>query len=69
MAESELDPNDTLMKLRRFATRFREDSQPPADEALDILDGLYMNFIKLDQWLKSGGALPDEWKNSDRNTQ
>lgn len=64
MAESEFDPNDTLMKLRQFATRFREEPQPPAEEAIDILDGLYMNFRALDRWLKGGGTLPDEWQNA-----
>jgi len=72
MAEKEIDPNDTLMKLRQFATRFRDDPYPPTNEAEDILDGLYTNFTHLDRWLRAGGALPDEWKNAaipDRKTQ
>ncbi|MFE0099827.1 hypothetical protein [Streptomyces sp. NPDC059009] len=56
-----MDPNATLMRLRRAVDRIEVVAASPEEdwsgELIDVLE----HFDALDQWLRRGGFLPSDW--------
>ncbi len=57
-----MDPDVALEKLRKALASYRKWSAQACDkQALNEADKVADHFEALDQWLSSGGFLPDEW--------
>ena len=51
-----MDPNKTLADLREYIAASKE-----CDDG-EILDKIAELFEALDDWLRNGGFLPEDWK-------
>ena len=54
-----MDPNETLRQLRSAIGDYRCATSIAA--ALDAADRLTEQVGALDEWLRAGGFLPDDW--------
>lgn len=59
-----MDPNETLKDLRYHLKKLGESTEH--DDDVPVLQEsavqVYVLVQALDEWLKKGGALPEEWK-------
>jgi len=59
-----MDPNECLKSIRMACAEYNYGSSVISiPRQLELLEILSENILNLDQWLTSGGFLPDEWKN------
>jgi len=54
-----MDPNATLELIREAIEEIKADN--PTDRELDFIEA----FENLDNWIKDGGFLPDDWADDD----
>ncbi len=56
-----MDPNVTLLELRRKMTVLKEGNISTKDKDR-LLDALVEEFEALDEWISRGGFLPTDWR-------
>jgi hypothetical protein len=54
-----MDPNATLAMLRSLVRKVQDSNMDT--HPLDRLDQFAEHFEALDEWIESGGFLPDAW--------
>jgi hypothetical protein len=57
-----MDPNVCLVLMREIAAKTVDDRHPNLDAAASAAYRMAELFEGLDQWIKQGGFLPDDWK-------
>lgn len=59
-----MDPNECLKSIRMACAEYNYGSSVISiPRQLQLLESLSENILNLDQWLTSGGFLPNEWNN------
>lgn len=57
-----MDPNECLAQLRELAAKTVGEQHPNLDAEAASAYRMAELFEGLDQWIKRGGFLPDDWK-------
>lgn len=57
-----MDPNETLVQIRRIVGHWREDTPHDEGDPIDAFDALAGYVESLDEWLSRGGFPPEVWR-------